>query len=138
MNFGDPEGNKVTLERLLKFSANQWRQELGSHMPKWSLITGACSTILLCWGIAKFLGNIQPAGAVGDSISGWIFSGLGALGLATLKWSRVGYAAAATHLAATAFAAWWCVIAFALWRTAAVTNLGFIASLVLSFAVPML
>jgi hypothetical protein len=93
---------------------------------------------LLGWGIFAFIEYSQSVGANRDSLTGWIFCGLGLAGVATLRWSQVGYAAAVAHLAATALAAWWCVTAFALWRTAAVTNLGFIAPLILSFAIPML
>lgn len=107
-------------------------------MSKWRLLTGGCSLMLLGWGMLAFIEYSRSVGATGDPLPGWIFSGLGVLGFATLRWSRVGYAAAVAHLAMAGFAAWWCVIAFALWRASVVVNFGFIAPLILSFAVPAL
>lgn len=107
-------------------------------MSKWRLLTGICSSILVGWGVLAFIDYSRSVGAAGDPLPGWIFCSLGALGFASLRWSRVGYAAAVAHLSMAIFSAWWCVIAFAIWRTSAVTNLGFIAPLILSFAVPAL
>jgi hypothetical protein len=107
-------------------------------MSKWRLLTAGCSLVLVCWGIIAFIDHNRSVGATGDSLAGWVYTGLGTAGLATLGWSRFGYLAAAVELAAAVYAVWWCVLAFAIWRSGAVTNLGFIAPLILSIAVPTL
>ncbi|HZZ81041.1 MAG TPA: hypothetical protein VFE62_21245 [Gemmataceae bacterium] len=92
-------------------------------MFKWRLLVGFCSLALLAWGVSAFVEYAGAVGATGDAFAGWIYSGLGLTGLLALVMPRFGYAAAALQCAATAYAAWWCVLAFAIWQAAAETGL---------------
>lgn len=109
-------------------------------MFKWRLLVAGCSVSLFVWGLFAFVDYSRSVGGTGDPYAGWVFSGLGLVGLATLAWSRFGYVAAVAQFAAAAYAAWWCVLAFAFLQAGAIPNSGlqFLGPLILSIALPAL
>jgi hypothetical protein len=103
-------------------------------MCKWRLLVAGCSLALLGWGVVALVEYGRSLHGAADPYDHWVFSGLGLVGLATLLWPRLGYVAAAAQLAAAAYAAWVCVLAFAISQTAAVTNLYLIGPILLAIA----
>lgn len=76
-------------------------------MRKWRLLVGVVSATQLLWGMLAFIDYSRSVGATGGLAGGWIYSGLGLLGLLVLSLPRCGTFVAVVQVLAAAHALCW-------------------------------
>jgi hypothetical protein len=80
-------------------------------MKKWRVLVGMVSVVQLVLGICEFYDYSRSVGATGDTTGGWIYSGLGLMGLLVLALPRCGIPVAVMQVLTACYALLWLPIA---------------------------